>query len=666
MYEVDSLIGKTIVLEHLHELPELKGQNMYLDAETTSCDPEQTSLNPHHPRNKIAGLAIASDDGPVYYIPINHYGTAQNLEQESVFNWLQEVYKDHEVWVNQNIPYDEHVIFKQAGLSWHKPMRDTLLQARLIDTDRMLKGGYKLEALVKAYTGHDIYPLKHSLKPYLKKNKDYGRVPIDILGAYAGGDIYGVRALYAEQVLLIPEDGAAVFELEYRLQKILIKMERRGLQVNLQTLKASIECSFKRIGELELKIFELSGDWLNVSSPNEMEDFMLVKYGLPIIAYTTDDPENEEIERRPSFATRILKEYFAYPQIPKELLAAIIELREEKTFFGLFLKTYAEQQIDSVMHPSHNQVLRTGRMSMSKPNGQQLNKRAKELIVPPEGYTLIRADYSTIEFRLIAYLINDRRILAAYNENPDTDFHELLARINKVSRRVSKLLSFMTCYGAGKKKITKALTGQSDVVQTAIEALGEEATAELVQQFAEKKAKIIYEAYHRQMPSLKNSTNFMQEKAKTRGYTKTLLGRRRHISDPKFSFIAFNACAQGSAADIAKNAMIELDAAFEGTPLEIILQVHDEIVSICPTDVFEANKYRICRDYVAIMEKALPFKLGIPLRASIGYSDKNWLMAGLTKEDVEKLGLPPDTPCEFTIPLEDIEKAEKFKWMKNS
>lgn len=334
----------------------------------------------------------------------------------------------------------------------------------------------------------------------------------------------------------------------------------------------------------------------------------------------------------------------------KRVIRLIREYREEAHFFGLFLEPYSRLQDSSgLLHPSYNQCVRTGRMSCSKPNAQQLNKRAKALIVPNEGEGILDIDYSQIEFRLIAHYINDLEAIRAYREDPTTDFHKWVASICGVERTPAKIMNFMMGYGGGKAKTVSSLSGNPDIVAEvtkevdALIASGrirDSDRAKAFNRLCQERGEYVYTTYHQRLPGIKITTRKAAQLIERRGYVFNAFGRRRYLPR-KASYRAFNSVVQSCAADLLKERIVAIAPRYNAKTreygLRIFALVHDNVAFIGPSaSVSSPEVHSFCRSI--LNHPSVEFR--VPIEVEGGWSLRNWTDAGeatkLTEPEAER------------------------------
>lgn len=638
--------NNVFMVETVEELPALAGAKaVYLDFETSSGNPKLDSLNPWH-NCKVHGFGITVDEIPeAYYIPFSAFNTEQQI---IIICWLREILQQCEQWVNQNIKYDAHVAANDLQISvefmscW---LVCTLTLAKLIDSDRIMRGGYGLDVLSRDWLEEDISEYEAALQPYLgKKNKDYGKVPHDVMAPYAGQDVLTNRRLCKYITEKLPDQCQRVAFNEIELTRNLWKMERNGLGLYMQELKVEEYKVLNRLCKIDDALNAILGRSINPKSTDDVYEVLCVQYGLPIIAFTKNQ-DTGEFTTNPSFDKHALRAYKARPDAPKDIIELIEEYRELAQHHSLFVAPWQEFAIFDeryeiwFLHSTYNQAVRTGRMSCSEPNAQQLSKRAKKLIRPKPGHAFISIDYSQIEFRFIVHYIQDAKAIEAFHENPDVDFHLLVGSWCEIKRKPAKTVNFGVAFGEGKKKLIKQLANDPDLCEVITKVVkgmidnGEilpEQEVETFQTLAIKKGEQVYAKYHDTFPTLKTTARMVESSLKQRygthglGYVFNVFGRHRHLPFDK-AYRGFNTLNQASAADLIKEQTNKICRMIEGLPIELKAIVHDECLFEAPIEV--AYDPRTIRDLVLLMEHP-DIEIRVPIRCAVGISQKNWAEAG--------------------------------------
>lgn len=618
------------LVEDAAELPHIRASRVFADLETTSGHPRLDALNPWH-HSRVAGIAITTDDSPgSWYVPVGHHD-GRNLPRDVVRAWAADVMAAADEWVNHNVKYDAHVLANDLGVMPPGRLVDTVTLAKIIDSDRGVRGGYGLKALSRTWLREDIDRYQESLAPYLDRNKDWGAIPTDITAEYACQDVLTGRRLYRYEDAQCPEDCRRVWDTETELTYVLFDMERAGMGVDPQQLRVAEMLNIARMLKLEEELERIVGRSFRPHVSDDCFDVLCNQYGLPVMGRTE--------EGNPSFDKHAMAAYSAHPEAPQEVVSRIMDYRHLHTLNSFFVTKYQDLHIDGTLHPSYNQTVRTGRMSCRDPNAQQLSSDAKALIIPRPGNVICSSDYSQIEFRIIVHYIRDEPCIAAYTEDPDTDFHRWVADMIPMPRRPAKNVNFMMGYGGGRNKCVSMLAANKDVVGGLLDRV-EELVAEgeikpdqrkrAFDVLCGRKANAVYDKYHETLPGLRRTSGDAARVCQRRGYVKNLRGRRRHLPSDA-AHRAFNTLCQSSAADIMKERTVALWKALRGTPIRIIGSVHDDTLTEGPRECFEDPR---TLPAIASILEATDVTLRVPLRCSAGVSDANWLAASKASEPV--------------------------------
>lgn len=630
------------LVQSIDELPDLTNSEiLFADFETSSGDSRLTSTNPWRDCY-AAGIGVTVDEARgAWYVPA-HLALSHN----GAPGWWERTLYSTRKWVNHNIKYDAHVSANCMGVMPPKnvPLHCTLTSAKIIDSDRLHKGGYGLDKLSQHWLRENISVFEDRMHPYLAGapgggNKDFGRVPYDIIGEYGCQDVMTNRRLLRYEERMCPEECRRVWDTEVELTRVLFDMERVGMRVIPDELRAQELLAMTKMCVLEERLARLVGRTFDPSSNTDVFEILCNQYGLPILAWTQEDEETGEPSGNPSFDKHAMIQYALHPYAPAAVVAGIQQYRKLKTKITFFLRPYQElatHEDDGTfrMHPTYNQAVRTGRMSCSKPNAQQLDEDAKSLVHPLEGESILSSDASQIEFRTICHYIRDEAAIAAFARDPDTDFHQWVADSAKMSRKPAKTLNFSMGFGQGRESTVIAISNCMEVVaplKARVQRLVDEGTipkdmaVTAFEKMCRAHAEKIYDDYHDTLPNLKRTSRRAAQAAKMRGYVRNIRGRHRHIPKDR-SNIAFNTLNQSSAADMVKERMVALakflESEHEG--VRFLAQVHDEIVLTGPTDLLESLDFQV---KVTTLLESPDVELRVPLRWALGTSRRNWARA---------------------------------------
>lgn len=571
--------------------------NLYCDFETSSNDPDEKSVDPwDRVHCRVIGAALAFDDGPVHFV---------TREQLLHGDWFECVLSRAESWVNHNVKYDYHVACNDLRVEYHGELVDTLTLAKIIDSDRTYKGGYGLKDLSRDLLQDDISEFGDRMAPYLENNKDFGRVPLDILADYACQDVVSNRKLYAFLLSKLHTECNNVWNTERALTRVLVDIEDRGLNIDATEVKIELARVYHRMMQIDEDLYERLGYRVNPTSTTDCYDLIVNRFGMPVIAWTEGDEDDDPDERgNPSFRKEALAQYLMMRDAPIEVLSLLVEYRKLSTRRGLFLEPWLNLHHDGVLHSDYNQSVRSGRMSCRNPNAQQLDGRVKKLIHPSPGYSILSCDYSQIEYRLIVHYTQDPRGIKAYNEDPNIDYHQWVADILGCKRRPAKTINFMLGFGGGKRKTTRTLAAMADL--------------DMHGDTPEVAASKLYNNYHANLPGLRRTSSYAESVARSRGYVRNIAGRHLHLPLTR-AHVGFNRIVQSSAADIMKERAVALHAECESLGCRIIGLVHDDFVIEVPTEHLVETAGRVNR----IIE-GTPFPVRVPITANPKASDHSW------------------------------------------
>ena len=563
-----------------------------IDLET--CDPNMESMGPGWPRRDgyIVGYAVAVE-GWAGYFPVAH-GGGGNLDKRRVERWIMDVLASPADKIMHNAAYDCGWL-KASGFTINGRIIDTMIAAPLLDENRF---SFALNSL-----GFDYLKETKSEAGLRQAAGDFGvhpkkelwKLPAMYVGNYAEQDAALTLKLWQYlKVKLRQDDVESIFDLETRLLPVLLGITERGIRFDRAKCERTIDALIKREKELHALIKAQSGIAVDIWAAASIAK-AFDKLG---VAY----PKTET--GLPSFTKSFLDE------CPHPVGKMIIEARETNKTHSTFLAPYLNFSAkDGRIHPHVNQLRNddggtvSGRLSMNNPNLQQVPARheiigpmVRGLFLPEEGQIWASNDFSSQEPRLLVHyaslldLPGADTMVAAYQENPDTDFHQMVADMAGIKRKTAKTIGLGLMYGMGVAK----LANQLDLTH--------------------EEAKELIDTFHKKVPFLKGTVNAVMRRIEhpaSGGAIRTLLGRkcRFPLWEPmewgsnkalpyeqavveygsrikrSGTYKGLNRLIQGSAADQTKMAMVALHEAGEN----ILLQVHDEIV-LSVTDRGQAER----------------------------------------------------------------------------
>ncbi len=481
------------LIQDVNSLPPIpqKIKRLYADFETSSGDDNLTSLNPHHNCTPI-GLAITWDDNPDAYF-VTHE-TITYLSEG--FYWLRDLFDRTINWVNHNIKYDAHVLLNWyfANLPKHLALFDTLVMAKLVDSDRKFKGGYALDVLSKAWLDEDISHFEIALYQHLNGSKDYGRCPIEIMSEYECNDVITNRKIDHYIMENLSRSCYSIKNIEKETTRTLFAVERTGFHVNnVKLAKAALKAKGVLVQTLEKFERQYHPEQIEPHIPDDIAKVLLGMYNLPVLKKTPGG--------KPCFDKKTLKKYLTIPEAPRDFINECLEYRQINTFVNGFIKPALRFQNSETIRCTYNQTVRTGRMSCSEPNLTAMSGLAKKLILPREGKEFICADYSQIEFRLIGHVAKEQSVIDAYNRDPFSDFHGIVATLCLMDRDPAKTINFATAYGMGEKSLREALA-INPKTQELVKARGGDYQTELILYVKELRKK-----YFEMFPNFRRASN---------------------------------------------------------------------------------------------------------------------------------------------------------------
>lgn len=624
------------LVETASELPNLRdAEELFGDGETTSFDDGTPAFHPYL-GHRFCGFAVSADDDPrAWYVPVRHrHGL--NIPVESFLPWLADLLAPRHGeggqkrrWINHNVKFDGRFFlcegFEPSDIG--RQMVDTVTLAKTLDTDRT---NHELKSLSREWCGLEA-PEEHKIAAWLAaaKTKDYGRLPVDLCGDYACADVQYNRTLWRHMQEAVPGDLLGIWRTEVEFTRVLFKMEHRGLPCPVSDIKVQQVKMLRRMVAAAETIERNVGVQFADSSKC-MFDIIVNQLGLPVIAYTKGDRDKgEDDSRNPSFDADALTGYAAMPEVfnderARTTIAAVLDYRDADTHKGHFLDAMLKHRgLDGRVHPSFNQLVRTGRLSVKDPNEHSFDERAKAMLRPEPGNSFLVADASQIEFRWMAHYTEDPDVIAAYAENPDTDYHRLVADMIGVARGAGKTLNFAIGFGAGKAKVQRMLAADKHIIAAVAAQLGAGATAQAYREAIAKKASDVYEDYHRKFPGIRRTSDEAASVCKRRGYVRNAYGRRRHLPSNK-AHNSFNTINQGSAMDYIKERMVYLDPFVEEVGCPFMANVHDETLNEGPTELVE--EMVASNTFKEILEvQTIPIR--VPFRWGVGSSSVSWLEA---------------------------------------
>jgi len=545
--------------------------------------------------------------------------------------WWGDVLRASAAWTNHHVKYDAHVSANDLNEVFQREMRCTLTRAKLIDSDRIYKGGYGLDVLSEQLLEENIDKYGRAMLPYLEDSKDYGDVPLDILAEYACVDVRTNIKLDVWQEQHFPAVSDEVWETSKKFERVLFDMERRGMLIDRKKVKRAHIDTIKKMLEKDYELEKLIGRVFSATSNKDCYDVLCNQFGLPVLAWTepSERADGTMSKPGPSFDADALALYLDHPDAPTEIVQGILDYRKLSTFQSLFVGAWEKKghiSDDSRLHPTFNGRVRTGRLSASEPNPQQFDTAAKSLVEAPEGYGIICADYSQVEYRVLVHYLENRRCIQMYQDDPWTDFHQMIADSIPCSRDAAKTLNFAIGFGQGKKKTIAALAINKKFVGTIWDeivndsTIPPEARRAAVERACAYRATAVFDKYHADLPELRSVRERAAAACRARGSVRNHYGALRHLPE-QAAHTALPSLCQSTAGELCRERMVAL--AEEVPEFEMFAQVHDEVAGYAPLELCQDERF--LRKIVKVLESpSRPFR--VPIKAAIGWGP-NWAIA---------------------------------------
>lgn len=573
---------------------------------SVSFDTETTGINPL--TAELVGLSFSWEKGKGFYVPV-----PENREEaQQIVNLFLPFFEDENIEkVGQNLKYDLEML-AQYGVTVKGKIFDTMIAHYLINPDMR----HGMDILAETYLKYSPVPIEALIGKKGKGQKSMRDVELEQIKEYAVEDAditLQLKEIFAP--MLESTDTRKLFdEIEIPLMPVLAAMEQEGINLDtpyLKELSAELSGDIKR---LEQQIYETAGESFNLASPKQLGDILFDKLKI--------GGAKQKKTKTGQYATG--EEVLSYLATDNPIVADILEWRQLVKLQNTYVEALPLQVEANTgrVHTDYMQtVAATGRLSSNNPNLQNIPIRTergrqirKAFIARNEDYTILSADYSQIELRIIAALSGDPEMVNAFQNGEDIHastaakvFNVALEDVTREQRSHAKTVNFGIVYGVS----AFGLSNQTSLSRS--------------------ESKDLIDAYYKTYPRLKQYINEQVEIAREQGYVQTISGRRRYLKDINSQNMvvrggaernAVNAPIQGSAADIIKIAMINIQKRLinENWKSKMLLQVHDELVFDVHNSELEQIKPMIKQE----MESA--FTLAVPLEVDMG-TGRNWLEA---------------------------------------
>ncbi|MCE5346000.1 MAG: DNA polymerase I [Bacteroidales bacterium] len=567
-------------------------------------DTETTSINPLDAELVALSFSWEKGSGHLIHFPESREKTKEILEI------LRPVFENPDILkIGQNLKFDMQVL-ANYGIEVEGPLFDTMIAHYLLEPEMR----HNMNLLSETYLSYDPVHIESLIGEKGSNQKNMRSVPVDKLKEYAVEDADVTFQLKNVFEPRLNAEGLCDLagDIEMPLIRVLATMERNGVKLDLDDLKAITINLREDIIALEKEIYTLAGTEFNISSPKQLGDILFIRLKLDENARVTKTRQfitNEEILQRLKSKHPIIDKVLEYRGL-KKLLSTYVEA------LPLLVDKYTGR-----IHTSFNQaVASTGRLSSNNPNLQNIpvrDERGREIrkaFVPEKGYVFLSADYSQIELRLMAHLSKDKNMIADFLSGSDIHaataakiFGVELKDVTREMRSRAKTANFGIIYGISSFGLSERLT------------------------IGRKEAKELIDGYFNSYPGVKAYMDESISKARDLGYVTTMFGRKRYLTDihsrnqvvrGNAERNAINAPIQGSAADIIKIAMVRIYNRMKAERFvsKMILQVHDELIFETETSELEKLKG------IVIYEMENAAKLNVPLKVDCG-TGNNWFEA---------------------------------------
>ncbi|MBO3652871.1 DNA polymerase I [Acinetobacter bereziniae] len=567
-----------------------------IDTETTSLDYRVAEM---------VGFSLAFDAHDAYYIPLAHdyEGAPQQLNRETIIQQIKPILEDPNIEkIGHHLKYDAH-IFENHGIHLQGWFFDTMLASYVLNSVATRHG---MDDVARVYLSH-LTTTFEQVAGKGAKQKTFNQIDIETAGHYAAEDAHVTYRLYEvleRKLKEIPELSGILHNIEMPVASVLTSMEENGIELDLKFLDQLSVDFANTIQNLENQIIEIAGESFNVGSPKQVGEVLFEKLGLKggkktaTGQYSTSEAVLEKIDHP---ITQLIIEYRGLTKLRSTYTEALVKQANNDTHR---------------VHTSYHQALTaTGRLSSTDPNLQnipireEIGRQIRKAFIAPKGRVLLAADYSQIELRLMAHFSQDEALVDAFKNGQDVHRRTAsevlgvaLENVTSDQRRQAKAVNFGLLYGMSEFGLIRQLG------------------------FTREESQNYIKQYFHRYPGIYEYMQRTRQVALEQGFVETITGRRLYTPDIDARNMmvrkgaeraAINAPLQGSAAEIIKMAMIEVDKILPKDQAKLLLQVHDELVF----EVDEAVAEQVAEQIKDVMQKVVT--LSVPLEVEVGQG-KNW------------------------------------------
>ncbi|MFC5579035.1 DNA polymerase I [Lysobacter niabensis] len=579
-------------------------------ADAFAFDCETDSLDPM--RAQLVGISFAAETGKAAYLPLAHGypGAPPQLEREAALAALKPLFADPgKRKIGQHGKYDLHVL-RRHGVDVHGYADDTMLESFVLNATATR---HDMDSLAKRYLGYDTIKYEHVAGKGAKAIS-FAQVALDDATRYAAEDADVTLRLHRALSAKLAADPAlerVYREIEMPLVQVLERVEANGVLIDADELRRQSGDLGRRMLAAQQKATEMAGRSFSLDSPKQLGQLLFDELKLPALVKT---PSGQ-------------------PSTNEEALEAIAELHElprvilEYRGLAKLRSTYTDKLPEMVnpdtgrVHTSYHQAgAATGRLASNDPNLQNIpirtddGRRIRNAFVAPQGRKIVSCDYSQIELRIMAHLSEDEGLLRAFESGADIHrataaevFGKPLDEVSGNERRAAKAINFGLMYGMSAFGLARNLG------------------------IARGEAQDYIALYFSRYPGVRDFMERTRQQARERGYVETVFGRRLYLDNINArnqglragaERAAINAPMQGTAADIIKRAMVDIDGwlAPHGARALMVLQVHDELVFEVDTGFLDTLLAEVPRRMAAAAQ------LRVPLVVDSGVGE-NWGLA---------------------------------------
>lgn len=566
------------------------------DTETTSLDYRVA---------QIVGFSVAFDAHDAYYVPLAHdyEGAPEQLNRDLILAQIKPILEEKSVEkIGHHLKYDAHVL-KNHGIELQGWYFDTMLASYVLNSVATRHG---MDDVARLYLSH-LTTTFEQVAGKGAKQKSFNQIELETASHYAAEDAHVTYRLYEvldAKLHKHPELVNILHNVEMPVARVLTMMEENGIELNLDFLDQLGSEFAKTMQDLENQITELAGQPFNVSSPKQVGEILFDKLGLKggkktsTGQYSTSESVLEKIEHP---ITDLILEYRGLSKLKSTYTDGLLKQANNETHR---------------VHTSYHQALTaTGRLSSTDPNLQNIpvrediGRQIRKAFIAPKGRVLLAADYSQIELRLMAHFSQDEALVDAFNHGQDVHRRTAaevlgiaLEDVTGNQRRQAKAVNFGLLYGMSEFGLTRQLG------------------------FSREESRSYIGKYFQRYPGVLEYMERTRQVAREQGFVETILGRRLYTPDIMASNkmikqgaerAAINAPLQGSAADIIKMAMIEVEKMLPKGQAKMLLQVHDELVFEADEDIADDLAVKLAD----VMQSVL--KISVPLVVEVG-KGSNW------------------------------------------